>query len=134
MGLRDMMRRIARKDHDELTSTNTDTFDHDQINDPERSGRKSFPNSKVSKTTSRPDTVGASTIVEPRMLVARNAVPAITSVPHKTQPSNLRRASMKYYTTASDADERPSTAASKDPSASKRRSWGGNVQQVHAAQ
>lgn len=129
LGLRDMMRRIARKDQDDLASANADTAEECKIKKLDRSGDRVVSNPAESRAASRPGTADASTTAEAKKSVGRKAVPTITSVPHKTHPSNPRRTSMRYYTTTpSEADERPQTAASKAPSVSKRRSWGANVQ------
>lgn len=131
LGLRDIMKKITRKDHDDPIPTHTSPSEQMNILLPGRSEREDSRYSRASTTTTpRPTTANASALPEPIRPVTGQPVPAITSVPHKTHPSNPRRSSMKYYTTASDVvDERPLTAAgSKESSAPKRRSWGASVQ------
>ncbi|KAF2845351.1 hypothetical protein T440DRAFT_483434 [Plenodomus tracheiphilus IPT5] len=128
LGLRNMLKRIARKDNEESE------IDPDQAAKAKQFDRPRMRNAFMSMTTnaiSRPATTAATPSILPNSTesVSRKPIPDTATVPERMRPSSLRRTSMRYYapSTAKD-DERPQTVASKDVKASKHRSWGANVQ------
>ncbi|KAI8943351.1 hypothetical protein NX059_001368 [Plenodomus lindquistii] len=128
LGLRDMMKKITRKDDQEEPAA--DAIKEAKVKQFDRARMKNALSSMTPSALSRPSTATAASSVPatPIAPVTRKPAPATAPVPEKMRSPRSRRNSMRYYATPATKDERPQTAASKEVKTAKHKSWGTNVQ------